>query len=99
MSDNKLKEQMNKEIRVAINKYNAAVFVLNGGSATKALAKFNHNIGGKAIRVFCKRANPDGYRTLMEIDRNKRTHYEGYYDDVHMHELRENKHLFIGDSE
>ena len=95
---NKLKERMNHEIKISINKYNAAVFVLNGGSTTKALAEFNYNVAGKALRGFCRSANPDGYKTLMEIERNEKS-YGGYFDDVWIHELRENKHLFIGDAE
>ena len=95
---NKLKERMNHEIKTIINKYNAAVFVLNGGSTTRALAEFKCNIAGKALRCFCKNANPDGYKMLMEIERNEKS-YGGYYDNVHLWELRENKHLFIGELE
>ena len=85
---------MNHEIKTIINKYNAAVFVLNGGSTIKALAKFNYNVGGKSLKGFCNSANPDGYKTLMEIERNKSK--RGYYNDVYLCELRDNKHLFIG---
>ena len=94
---NKLKERVNHEIKTIMNKYNAAVYVLNGGSTMKALALFNYNVGGKGLKGFCKSANPEGYKTLMEIERNK-TPY-GYYDEVYLFELRENKHLFIGGSE
>ena len=93
---NALKERMNHEIKTIINKYNAAVFVLNGGSTTKALAEFNYNIAGKSLRGFCRSANVNGYKTLMEVERNKKT-YGGYYDNVALCELRNNKHLFIGD--
>ena len=96
---NKLKERMNHQIKVIINKYNAAVFVLNGGSTTKALAKFNYNVAGKALNVFCENANPEGYKTLREIERNKCRGYDSYYNNVYLCELRENKHLFIGDAE
>jgi len=91
---NKLKERMSHEIKTINNKYNAAVFVLNGGSTTKALAEFNYNVGGKSLKGFCKSANPEGYKTLQEIERNKNKW--GYWDDVYLHELRDNKHLFIG---
>ena len=93
---NKLKKQMEREIKTILNKYNASVFVLNGGSTTKALAMFNYNVAGKSLNTFCANANPGGYKTLMEIERNKRIKHEGYYNDVYLSELRENKHLFIG---
>ncbi len=88
---------MNHEIKTIINKYNAAVFVLNGGSTTKALALFNYNVAGKSLKGFCNSANPDGYKKLKEIERNKASW--GYHDDVWLQELRESKHLFIGESE
>ena len=100
---NKLKERMNHEIKIIINKYNAAVFVLNGGSTTRALAEFNYNVGGKSLRGFCKSANPEAYKSLQEIEQKRSWYYESekawFYDEVNLHELRENKHLFIGDSE
>jgi len=100
---NKLKERMNHEIKIIINKYNAAVFVLNGGSTTKAVVEFNYNVGGKSLRGFCKSADPDAYKALQEVDEKKSWFSEysktWYYDDVYLHELRENKHLFIGDAE
>ena len=100
---NFLKDRVNHEIKTIMNKYNAAVFVLNGGSTTKALALFNDNVAGKSLKVFCNSANPKGYKLIQEVE-EKRRWFNEYndtwsYDDVCLHELRENKHLFIGDPE
>ena len=97
---NKLKEIMNAEISRAVNKYNAAVFVLNGNSTTKALETFKYNVGGKALRILCRDSNPDAYNELREIEKNKSWYSEvqkiWYYNDVSLCDLRKNKHLFIG---
>lgn len=100
---NKLKERINHEIKTIMNKYNAAVYVLNGGSTTKALALFNYNVGGKSLRGFCNSANPSAYKEIQEVEENRSWYHEGgsqwFYNDVSLCKLRENKHLFIGGSE
>lgn len=100
---NLLKDRMNHEIKTIINKYNAAVFVLNGGSTTKALSKFNYNVAGKSLRGFCNSANPEAYKKLKEVDGNRSYYSEHFkewtYNEVCLYDLRENKHLFIGESE
>jgi len=106
MSDtNKLKEQMNKEIKIIINKYNAAVFVLNGGSIKDAIAKYSVKCPGKATRSLCKNSNPDFYNSLASQEKNKvyYTNCNGderfYTTEVKLQDLRKNKHLFIGKEE
>jgi bisphosphoglycerate-dependent phosphoglycerate mutase len=103
---NKLKEQMNVEVKRVINKYNSAVFVLNGGSFTKAIELYGFKCPSKTLRAMCIKANEKGYTKLVQQDKNKRewvSSYDGevhpYFKDVSVKDLRENKHLFIGDAE
>jgi hypothetical protein len=107
MSENRLKEQMNIAIGKAVDKYNSAVFILNGGSVNKAVELYNFKCPSKTLRTMCRNANPVLYKELQECKENIPTwcdaeyikDYKVYYNEPTLSQLRANKHLFIGDSE
>ena len=64
---NKLKEQMNAEIKRAVNKYNSAVFILNGGSFTKAIELYDFIMtSGEASYLFLKENQDNNYQKFKK---------------------------------
>lgn len=107
MNKNILKEQMNASIQKAVNKYNSAVFILNGGAVNKAIELYNVKCPDFALRAMCRNANPDLYKELQECEDNipewcdieYRKNHKTYYNEPKLKQLRANKHFFIGESE
>lgn len=89
------------EISRAVSKYNAAVFVLNGGSTTKALTIYGYSVGGSTLKIMCRDANPEHYKKIRETEENRswysETNNKWYYNDVSLSILRQNKKFFIGE--
>lgn len=105
-NENKLKEVLNKEIDRALNKYNSAVFILNGGTTTEAKNRFGNNgprLPAESLRRACQKVNPIAYEELKreavwvtdEIRVEKGMNY--YMSEPTLKMLRDNKHLFIGE--
>ena len=99
---NKLKEQMNEEIKIAVAKYNSSVFILNGGTAKESKKLYGFAIPIVSLRRFCNRANPEAYTSIATQEKYLvKWDYEGEEQQYHSYlvdisDLRESKHLFIG---
>jgi hypothetical protein len=102
-NENKLKKILDYEIARAINKYNSAVFILQGGTTTDALSKFGNNgprLPSESLRRMCAKADYKNYKSLERVARwctpeFAEKHGESMSEPT-LQILRKNKHLFIG---
>ena len=83
---------MNKEVKKAVNKYNAMVFVLNGGSAKEATERFGIKLPIDALKRECYKVN--NYACTGLIKKQKGEHYNLFR--IKLKDLRLNKQAFIG---
>jgi len=98
---NKLKKMMEAEVKRVVNKYNSAVFILNGGTVTKAIELYDFKCPSKTLRAMCIKVDADGYESLRRTARwctpSYIVEHGAYLGDPTLSILRENKHLFIGE--
>jgi hypothetical protein len=102
-NENKLKKILNDEIARALNKYNSAVFILQGGTTTEALSRFGNNgprLPAESLRRMCAKADFKNYKQLERAAKWCTPDYiEKYGESMSeptLQILRKNKHLFIG---
>ena len=102
-NENKLKKILDDEISRAINKYNSAVFILQGGATTDALSKFGDNgprNPAQSLKKMCEKADYKNYKSLERQAEWCTPEYEEKHGkemaEPTLQILRKNKHLFIG---
>jgi hypothetical protein len=106
MKENKLKKILDLEISRALNKYNSAVFILQGGTVTEAVSRFGDNgprLPAQSLRRLCFNADSECYDSLREVAKwcgpedIARYGEDRCMGEPTLNSLRSNKQLFIGE--